>query len=300
MNLNPRATVVVFSGGQDSTTCLGWALERFDAVHCVSFDYGQRHAIELEAAERVVEFYRAKTVRAITHEIIKLGEGVFAGSSPLTNKDETLETYANHDEMEAIIGDRIEKTFVPMRNAVFLALAANRAIARGCASMVTGVCQADNANYPDCRESFIDSAADYVEQAIGLGIGEFAIHVPLMYLSKAESIALALKTPPAYAALAYSHTAYDGTYPPTSQDHASVLRAHGFVEANVPDPLVVRAWGEKLMSLPETANYDDMREGADPIENAGVLEVLENLGLLPDDEDEATFEQDLLPEAREI
>jgi 7-cyano-7-deazaguanine synthase len=256
MNLDNRAAMVVFSGGQDSTTCLGWALQEFDTVHCVSFDYGQRHAIELDAARSVIAHFEAQTGRTIAHEIVTLGGFTFAGTSPLTAPDEPLETYENHTQMEEVIGDRVEKTFVPMRNAVFLMLAANRAVVANCATLVTGVCQADNANYPDCRETFIESANDTIETALGLAMGDFEIATPLMNMSKAESIELAQQTSFTYAALAFSHTAYDGSYPPTSKDHASVLRAHGFEEANMPDPLVVRAWLDNKMELPETANYD--------------------------------------------
>lgn len=258
MQLNPHKALVVFSGGQDSTTCLGWALDNFEEVACLSFDYGQKHAIELEAAGQVVKFFEGKTGRTIPHEVITISAGVFAGMSPLTNASEQLETYTDHDQMEAVIGDRVEKTFVPMRNAVFLMLAANRAAVLGAGQLVTGVCQADNANYPDCRQDFVDSAEETINEALGIANSDTSamiIQTPLMNRSKAESIKLALNLPHTYAALAHSHTAYDGQYPPTGKDHASILRAHGFHEAGVPDPLVVRAWREGLMELPATANY---------------------------------------------
>lgn len=267
--LNNNAVMVVFSGGQDSTTCLGYALRNYEEVHVVSIDYGQKHIRELEAAEDVVRYFRSQGHTIASRDVIALGDGVFAGTSPLTNRHEELETYENHDEMEKIIGDRVEKTFVPMRNAVFLMLAANRAVVRRCSALITGVCQADNANYPDCRDVFVESAEETINQALGLerrmtGPGgelhnEFRIITPLLYLTKAESIKLAMSLPDTYEALAYSHTAYDGSYPPTSKDHASVLRAHGFEEAGVPDPLVLRAWREGLMALPQTANYDSIR-----------------------------------------
>lgn len=261
MNLSRSRALVIFSGGQDSTTCLGWALDNFEDVFCLSFDYGQKHAIELAAAAQVRAFFETKTGRSIPHEVITLSAGVFAGMSPLTNKDEQLETYADHAEMEGIIGDRVEKTFVPMRNAVFLMLAANRAAVLGCGNLVTGVCQADNANYPDCRQEFVDSAEETINEALGLMDAQvdMLIQAPLMNMSKAESIGMAQRLPHTYEALAYSHTAYDGNYPPNGRDHASVLRAHGFEEAGVPDPLVVRAWKEGLMPLPGTRNYDTVR-----------------------------------------
>jgi 7-cyano-7-deazaguanine synthase len=258
MNLDRNACMVVLSGGQDSTICLGLALHKFETVHAVSFDYGQRHKIELHAASRVVRFYAEKLNRRIKHETVELGRFALAGTSPLTDLSKTLETYQDHDEMEKVIGDRVEKTFVPMRNAVFLTLAANRAVVAGCANLVTGVCQEDNANYPDCRQVFINSMEAVINQALGIERdpdNNIAIWTPLMRLSKAESIHLAITVPHAYEALRWSHTAYDGRYPPTGKDHASVLRAHGFEQANVPDPLVVRAWQEGLMELPTTPNY---------------------------------------------
>ena len=254
--------LVVFSGGQDSTTCLGVALSRHALVETITFDYGQRHAIEMEAARRVVEFFVAETGRMIPSlhkDVLRTLES----TSPLTSDNE-LETYSDHASMEKIIGDRVEKTFVPMRNALFLTIAFNRAVAVGANVIYTGVCQADNANYPDCTIGFIMQMEAALNAALGYDRGDeryIPIVTPLMHLSKAESIRLAMDTPHTYDALAFSHTAYDGKYPPTGKDHASILRAHGFEEAGVPDPLVLRAAEEGLMDLPATANYDQVRYG---------------------------------------
>lgn len=281
-SISQNHAMVVLSGGQDSTTCLGWALANYERVSCVSFFYGQRHSIELKAAREVVNFFQASLEREIAHEVVTLDANVFAGTSPLTSWVEPLETYANHDQMEGIIGDRVEKTFVPMRNAVFLMLAANRAVVAGAGVLVTGVCQADNANYPDCRDVFIRSAEDTINLALGLdksAYDHFRVATPLMNMSKAQSIQFAMAHPSTYEALAWSHTAYDGRYPPTGKDHASILRAHGFEEAGVPDPLVIRAVSEGLMQFPELAsNYEMLLEGAEPLEDvvpAPVLAVLD-------------------------
>lgn len=256
----PNSALVVLSGGQDSTICLGYALARYDHVAAITFDYGQRHRIELDAARRVLGHFELATSRTIPHEIVTLGKETFKGASPLTNNKVELETYTDHEQMEEVIGDRVEKTFVPMRNAAFLIYAANRAVVGGYGHIVTGVCQADNANYPDCRQSFISAMAVAINQALGLEYENgLRINTPLMDMSKAESVMWSFKWPHTYDALAYSHTAYDGQYPPTGKDHASVLRAHGFEEAGVPDPLVIRAWREELMELPKTRNYDTVR-----------------------------------------
>jgi 7-cyano-7-deazaguanine synthase len=264
-----RSAVVVLSGGQDSTTCLGYALKKYDEVQCITFDYGQKHRIELDAAKSVISFFENSRQefndvpwigKTIPHEVIKLPQGVFLGKSPLTNAQEELETYSDHDQMEKVIGDRIEKTFVPMRNAVFLSIAANRAAVHNCESIIVGICQADNANYPDCTEEFAVAAQHYISQALA---SPMRIDAPLLYKTKSESIHFARSlNNGTYEALAYSHTAYDGNYPPNGKDHASILRAHGFEEANVPDPLVVRAWREGLMDLPKTANYSHIPEEA--------------------------------------
>ena len=245
--------LVVLSGGQDSTTCLFWARRYFDQVHAITFDYNQRHAREIEAAKTV-----AAMAGVVSHEVVTLGP-ILNGTSPLTDPTQGLELYQDHDAMAGIIGDRVEKTFVPMRNALFLTIAANRAVCLGLEHLVTGVCQADNANYPDCRESFIEAQQVTIREALGETGGQFSIHTPLMNMSKAESIRFAGDLD-GYLALAYTHTAYDGQYPPVGKDHASVLRAYGFEQAGVPDPLVIRAVAAGLMPMPSTSNYANQEQ----------------------------------------
>lgn len=281
--LDPKFATVIFSGGQDSTTCLAWALDKFDKVQCVTFNYGQKHAREIEAAKEVIAFFEDyyshdERHRSIKHIVVEVGP-ILAGSSPLTNPSEQLETYANHDEMEAIIGDRVEKTFVPMRNAVFLMLAANQAVAAGSGVLITGVCQADNANYPDCREMFINQAEWTINYAIGKEAMPDCLRIktPLMNLSKAESVRLAMSLPGGYPALAYSHTAYSGEYPPITQDHATVLRAHGFEQAGYPDPLIVRAWTEELIDLPMSKNYSMLNTNS-MVSDPYIRELFDHLG----------------------
>ncbi|MEL7089041.1 MAG: 7-cyano-7-deazaguanine synthase, partial [Planctomycetota bacterium] len=105
------------------------------------------------------------------------------------------------------------------------------------------------------RQVFIDAMEDAIEKSMGFDTGEFRIHTPLMNLTKAETVHMAYEIPGCWDALAYSHTSYDGAYPPTGKDHATLLRAKGFFEAGLPDPLVLRAHREGLMALPETSNY---------------------------------------------
>jgi 7-cyano-7-deazaguanine synthase len=249
--------LVVLSGGQDSTTCLFWAKHKMlalpeDELHAITFDYGQRHRREIAAAIDVARMAAVKS-----HEIIEIPD-CLRSTSPLTSNNE-LERYESFQQMNDVIGERVEKTFVPLRNTLFLTIAANRAVALGCTDIVTGVCQEDNANYPDCRDMFIRSLETSINISLGYDYSKIKIRTPLMFMSKRATVNLARSLPGCMEALAYSHTSYDGKYPPTDMNHANVLRAQGFLEAGVPDPLVVRAWREGLMELPASSNYDILR-----------------------------------------
>lgn len=245
-----KKALVILSGGQDSTTTLFWAKECFDEVHAITFDYGQRHRIELDAAVKV-----AAMAKVASHEIVAL-PGVLRSTSPLTS-DAELEQYEDASQMEAVIGNRVELTFVPMRNTFFFTVAMNRAVALGANHLVTGICQEDNANYPDCTEKFRNAFERMAN--LSLGTKRFFIHAPLMYLSKAKTVMMAKAMPECWEALAYSHTSYDGKYPPTDKNHSNVLRAYGFEVAGLPDPLVLRAHREGLMELPGTPNYRNIQ-----------------------------------------
>lgn len=251
-----KTVVVVLSGGQDSTTCLFWALEQGWKVHAVTFDYNQRHRREIDAAKRVRDIANQSYGLAAveTHEIIELGP-ILKGRSPLVSGEE-LEQYKDH----ASLPGGLEKTFVPMRNQLFLTVAANRAAVLGASGLVTGVCEEDYGGYPDCRRTFIDA----LELACNRGTftGEpgapspLKIYTPLMRLTKSQSVELAMTYPGCYRALAFSHTSYDGQFPPTGHDHATLLRAKGFEQAGIPDPLVLRAAVQmKAMDIPQTPNY---------------------------------------------
>jgi 7-cyano-7-deazaguanine synthase len=241
-----HSVLVVLSGGQDSTTCLFWAKRNFEHVHALTFNYGQRHAREIDSAE-----YIARLAGVESHEIADVGP-ILHGTSPLVSQ-EKLEQY---EDWQSLPGG-LEKTFVPGRNALFLVLAANRAYCLRTRHLVTGICQEDFGGYPDCRETFRASMENTLQQALDWNI---QIHAPLMNLSKARSVRMAHELGIAcWNALAYSHTAYDGAYPPLGHDHANLLRAKGFEQAGLPDPLIIRAVSEQLMELPTTPNYDVLR-----------------------------------------
>jgi 7-cyano-7-deazaguanine synthase len=232
-----KKVMVVLSGGQDSTTCLYWAKQNFDEVHAITFNYGQKHSLEIESSKKI-----AHMANVNSHQIVDV-PNILKGRSPLTNPEVELETYENFEQMDKVIGDRVELTFVPMRNAFFLTIAANYALEKDCFDLVTGVCQQDNANYPDCRQTFIQHQEDTIN--VALGIFNFKIHTPLMFLSKAQSIKLAESFDNCLEALSFSHTCYAGEYPPCGKCHACVLRAEGFKEAGINDPLVERATKEE-------------------------------------------------------
>lgn len=241
--------LVVLSGGQDSTVCLFIAKRHFDEVHAITFDYGQVHRIEIEAAKIVAEMAGVDS-----HEIVVVPD-ILKSTSPLTNNGKDLEKYNTFEQMSEIIGDRVEKTFVPMRNTLFLTIAANRAVALGATTILTGICQEDNANYSDTTESFRRTIEASFNESLR-NIMELVIKAPLMFLSKADTVRMAYTMPACWKAMAHTHTSYDGKYPPVDTNHSNVLRAQGFLEAGLPDPLVIRAWHEELMDLPNTPNYD--------------------------------------------
>ena len=223
MNGTARRALVVFSGGQDSTTCLYWAMERFgaDRVVALTFDYGQRHRIELEAAADVAK------LAGVAHVELPIDTFAALGGNALVDDRVAIEAPERGE-------DELPSTFVPGRNLVFLTFAAAYAYQSGIADLVTGVAQTDYSGYPDCREATLEA----LRQALSLGMEyEFVLHTPLMFMSKRETVELAVSLG-ALPALGLSHTCYEGRRPPCGVCPACVLRAKGFAEAGVADPLL--------------------------------------------------------------
>ncbi|MDX1403761.1 MAG: 7-cyano-7-deazaguanine synthase QueC [Woeseiaceae bacterium] len=213
--------VVVLSGGQDSTTCLYWAIERFGGkrIEALTFDYGQRHRIELECAEKVARH------AGVPQTTLPIDTFAALGGNALT--DESL---AVQDAAEG----ELPNTFVPGRNLVFLTFAAAFAWQRDISDLVTGVAQTDYSGYPDCRQATIDALV----AALHLGMERrFTVHTPLMNLSKKQTVELA-RDLGALEAMALTHTCYNGKRPPCGECPACRLRAKGFEEAGVSDPLL--------------------------------------------------------------
>jgi len=218
------ATLVLLSGGQDSSTCLFWAARAFERVEALGFDYGQRHEVELRQAAVVAGIAGAPfTVLRLRDS---LGVSV-AGATALIGAGDVSAPHALAPELPA--------SFVPGRNAVFLAHAAAFAFARGISDVVFGASQTDYSGYPDCREEFVDATA----RSLGLALdSDLRIHTPLMHLSKAETWRLAAELGVVDTIVEHTHTDYNGD---RSERHpwgygrldnpASILRARGWEEA---------------------------------------------------------------------
>lgn len=245
-----RKCLVILSGGMDSTIVLHLAVRKFHTVSAISFNYGQRHAAaELAAASSICEY------AGIHHEEITIGN-ILLSTSPIIDQDAELEQYENFESMISEVGNRVEDTFVPMRNMLFMVVAANHALAKDCSHIGLGVCEADTANYPDCTKGFLSECMSAINASNGYDERKLLeIYAPLVKMTKAESVKLAYSMSDCWEALAYTHTSYDGEYPPTDNNHANILRAKAFEEAGLPDPLVLRAFNEGMMNLPTTMNY---------------------------------------------
>ena len=173
--------LVLFSGGQDSTTALAWALERFDEVETVGFDYGQRHRIELACRETI----REKLPAALPAFAPKLGPDHLIDLAALGAISETALT---RDSEIAFAETGLPTTFVPGRNLIFLTFAAALAYRRNAKHIVLGVCETDYSGYPDCRDDTVKA----MQVALGLGLDRrLVLHTPLMWRDKAQTFALA-------------------------------------------------------------------------------------------------------------
>jgi 7-cyano-7-deazaguanine synthase len=165
--------LVVFSGGQDSTTCLFWALEQFKEVEAVTFNYNQRHSLEIDCAKNIAEEL------GIRHHILDMALLNQLAPSALTRDD--IDVKDGED-------GELPSSFVPGRNLIFLSFAGILASQIGAKHIVTGVCETDFSGYPDCRDIFVKS----LNVALNLSMDtQFVIHTPLMWLNKAETWKLA-------------------------------------------------------------------------------------------------------------
>ncbi|WP_153098820.1 7-cyano-7-deazaguanine synthase QueC [Paraburkholderia hayleyella] len=176
-----NSALVLFSGGQDSATCLAWALERYQTVETLGFDYGQRHRVELDCRGR----FRTAIAQAFPHWAPRLGDDHLIDLSVLGAISDTAMTRAIEIETAA---HGLPNTFVPGRNLMFMTLAAAVAYRRGLRVLVGGMCETDFSGYPDCR----DDTMKALQVALNLGMDRrFVLDTPLMWLDKADTWQLA-------------------------------------------------------------------------------------------------------------
>jgi 7-cyano-7-deazaguanine synthase len=197
------SALVLFSGGQDSATCLAWALERFDTVETIAFDYGQRHRVELDCRNAVRDSMRAMNDRWSK----RLAGDHFVTLDCL---GEISETALTRNEEIRLGEEGLPTTFVPGRNLMFFTLAAAVAYRRGIRHLIGGMCETDFSGYPDCRDDTIKA----LQVALNLGMNRrFVLHTPLMWLDKRATWQLAMELGGAAlveAILEHTHTCYHG------------------------------------------------------------------------------------------
>jgi len=205
MSTYPESSALVaFSGGQDSTTCLAWALSRFERVETLGFDYGQRHAVELSCRAEVLSRLRALSPDWAS----RLGPDQLLTLDVFKQLGETALT---HDVEIGMTATGLPSTFVPGRNLIFMTLAAAQAYRRGIKHIITGVCETDFSGYPDCR----DDTMKALQVVVNLGMqSRLVFETPLMWLTKAQTWALAHSLGGqdlVELILEHTHTCYQGT-----------------------------------------------------------------------------------------
>jgi 7-cyano-7-deazaguanine synthase len=226
-----KKAVCLLSGGLDSATCLGVALRDGFDCYALSFNYGQRHSIELDAATRVAAFFHATE-----HKIAKIDLRVF-GASALT-ADLAV---PKHDSVDGI-GGGIPITYVPARNTIFLSFAMAWAEVLECSDMFIGVNAIDYSGYPDCRPEFIHAfelMANLATKAGVEGRTKLRVHTPLAQLNKAGIVRLGAEVGLDFG---LTHSCYDPEEggSPCGRCDSCLLRRKGFSEAGIPDPLPYR------------------------------------------------------------
>jgi 7-cyano-7-deazaguanine synthase len=220
MAQSAKKALVLFSGGQDSTTCLFWAKQNFEHVEALGFRYGQKHDVELTQAALIAGMAEVSfTVIDVT--------GLLSGSA-LTEHDKDVSS--KHE-----LNEHLPASFVPGRNALFLAIASSYAYTKGISDIIGGMCQTDFSGYPDCRRVFADSLQTTMTLALDQDV---RVHTPLMYLTKAETWKMAHDLGVLSIVRDYSHTDYNGDRTTYNEwgygkldNDASRLRAKGYQEA---------------------------------------------------------------------
>lgn len=223
-----KTAIILSSGGLDSTTCLAIARDEGFRLYSMSFDYGQRHKFELEAARRVARVFDVEE-----HVVVDVNLAQFGGSALTTDLE------VPKPESEAMIGEGIPITYVPARNTVFLSYALAWAEVLEASDIFIGVNAMDYSGYPDCRPEYIEAYERMANLATAAGVQgrtRLKIHTPLIYLSKAEIIGTGTRLGVDYG---LTHSCYDPAEDgaPCGRCEACLLRRRGFREAGLTDPL---------------------------------------------------------------
>ncbi len=230
--------IVIYSGGLDSTTCLFWALDTFDEVYTITFDYSQRHSIEIDYAKKTLKLAESIKNKKINAHYFKIDLSQIGGSA-LT--DLSIDVPKNRGEEE--ISNGIPITYVPFRNGVFLSITAAMAERYDVYNIIGGWNMLDYSGYPDCRDDFLNT----FEKAINLGtkagaLGKtFKIHTPLIKMKKSEIILFGKEHGTDYS---YAYSCYSGREVPCGECDACILRAKGFKEAGFEDDFLTRLKNE--------------------------------------------------------
>lgn len=222
-----RPAIVLLSGGLDSATVLAIARSQGFDCSALSFDYGQRHRFELEAAEKV-----AKSLGAVTHRVCHLDLRVFGGSALTDDID------VPKDRTDAAMASGVPITYVPARNTIFLSVALGWAEVLGAFDLFVGVNAVDYSGYPDCRPEFVtafEQLANVATKAGTEGTGRFRVHAPLIQMTKAEIIRTGTQLGVDYG---LTHSCYDPSPEgrPCSHCDSCLIRRDGFAAAGLPDP----------------------------------------------------------------
>lgn len=245
--------VVIFSGGMNSTVGLYWAKQRFDTVHTLSVDYGQKHTKELTAAE-----FSAQLARVSHHEVVKLSSDMFYTSSSVicTGREEL---YNDPNDLRLRHENRLDpdESYIPFLNTHILLIAVQYALKNDLKSVVLCNSLSEFKRYNESSDSYFAALSNLIAET--LNIDDIVIERPFGYMSKNMIISMAIDIPGCYNALAFTHTGHDNQYPPIGYDLATIERAAAFENAGTPDPLVIRAWKERRMDLPRGHNYDRFR-----------------------------------------